>query len=940
MRNLKRALSLALAAAMLVSLMVVGASAAENYGDADAVSQTEAVEVLTAIGVVGGDQNGNFNPTATLTRAEFCVMIANALTGGTFDPALFDGTNTPFTDVAGHWGANYIAYCYSVGVIAGTSATTFSPDNTLTAAQASAILLMALGYNQNNEFGANGQFELNVIRWAQQSGLYDGLSVSATAGISRENTARLIFNALVNTTPVGYNTLSNAYYTLGTNVLNGIVLSGDDLDPVKDADGPNSAYEATLGYTNFDLTQTSATATDDFRRPAVQWQCPVAGVDTPIGTYAADAALTYTKEVSLGTIYNDLSLTATKAADVVDFVVNGDNTEASHRTNGSSGITLDTAALTRGDNTNKIGGNGVLTQVYTMQNGDVVISMVNTYIGDVVSEISASATAGRKIIIAGRNATAGTFETDDFAREDVVLYTYSEKTDAVETVALAEKVSGELTGYASNKSATVGGATYEYAATVNTTANGAELKIDVDVYLDQYGYAIDVEGVKAASEYAYLLKYSTSGGTFGLDNVARLLFADGTIEDVIVESAAQGTLDAAIGATDENVGIVSYTVNSDNEYTLTGVDSLAAVTDTKKLTVTKGASTVTLDNNTTAVTATANGETVFLVVTGTAAKPVYTAYTGIANVPSIKLTGDGDAKVYAYAVGSDGVADMIFVDARGADSISSDATEVVYIVGDNKSPEIKDADGEYYVYDAVIDGQITTIKVDDGLAETANGLTSGTNLVFKSVNYNDKGIVVSYGNAGLSGTGTQKEVNGTIGLDGKWYTYTDNCDVFYVEQNTENITVSSIGAIGNDTTDGVKYVTNSTGEVVAIFVEQVISGSNSVSGSGHNVYVNGVKATLTSESATGATITSAVSEGDIITFTPAISNMAAATVGLDASSTATGTVNAGTNSYTVVAGDTGSKTLVYNVTVTAENGDAAAAIQFTVTLPSALTPEA
>ena len=149
MRNLKRALSLALAAAMLISLMVVGASAAD-YGDAAQVSQTEAVEVLTGLGVVGGDQNGNFNPTATLTRAEFCVMIANALTGGNFDQTLFSGTDTPFTDVAGHWGAGYIAYCYSNGIVAGTSATTFSPDSTLTAAQAAAILLMALGYNQNN----------------------------------------------------------------------------------------------------------------------------------------------------------------------------------------------------------------------------------------------------------------------------------------------------------------------------------------------------------------------------------------------------------------------------------------------------------------------------------------------------------------------------------------------------------------------------------------------------------------------------------------------------------------------------------------------------------------------------------------------------------------------------------------------------------------------
>ena len=53
MRNLKRALSLALAAAMLISLMVVGASAA-SYGDQDQVSQTEAVDVLTGLGIVGG----------------------------------------------------------------------------------------------------------------------------------------------------------------------------------------------------------------------------------------------------------------------------------------------------------------------------------------------------------------------------------------------------------------------------------------------------------------------------------------------------------------------------------------------------------------------------------------------------------------------------------------------------------------------------------------------------------------------------------------------------------------------------------------------------------------------------------------------------------------------------------------------------------------------
>ena len=94
MRNLKRALSLALAAAMLIGMMVVGASAAE-YKDEASIKNEEAVEVLSGLGVIGGDQNGNYNPTATLTRAEFCVMIANALTGGKFDKTLFEGASTP-----------------------------------------------------------------------------------------------------------------------------------------------------------------------------------------------------------------------------------------------------------------------------------------------------------------------------------------------------------------------------------------------------------------------------------------------------------------------------------------------------------------------------------------------------------------------------------------------------------------------------------------------------------------------------------------------------------------------------------------------------------------------------------------------------------------------------------------------------------------------------
>ena len=63
MRNLKRALSLALASVMVMGLMVVGSGA--SYVDVSSENNVEAIEVLQAVGVMTGDENGKFNPDAT-----------------------------------------------------------------------------------------------------------------------------------------------------------------------------------------------------------------------------------------------------------------------------------------------------------------------------------------------------------------------------------------------------------------------------------------------------------------------------------------------------------------------------------------------------------------------------------------------------------------------------------------------------------------------------------------------------------------------------------------------------------------------------------------------------------------------------------------------------------------------------------------------------------
>ena len=115
MRNLKRTLSLALSATMLSSMMVAGAGAA-SYADVSSNHHQEAIAVMQAVGVMVGDQNGNFNPDKQVTRAEMAVVMSNLLGLKVED---FKNASIPFTDVP-EWARPYVAACYAAGVTSGT----------------------------------------------------------------------------------------------------------------------------------------------------------------------------------------------------------------------------------------------------------------------------------------------------------------------------------------------------------------------------------------------------------------------------------------------------------------------------------------------------------------------------------------------------------------------------------------------------------------------------------------------------------------------------------------------------------------------------------------------------------------------------------------------------------------------------------------------------
>ena len=165
MRNLKRALSLAMASIMVLGMMVVGAGAVsyDDFSDKDKIVNDDAVSMLVELNVINGKDDGSFDPEGIVTRAEMAKMICVVLNGGK-DPSLGNVSNYTYTDTVGHWAAAYIEYCTTLGIVAGDGTGKFNPSNTVTGAEAAKMLLVALGFKSEIEgfTGANWAVNVNV----------------------------------------------------------------------------------------------------------------------------------------------------------------------------------------------------------------------------------------------------------------------------------------------------------------------------------------------------------------------------------------------------------------------------------------------------------------------------------------------------------------------------------------------------------------------------------------------------------------------------------------------------------------------------------------------------------------------------------------------------------------------------------------------------------
>ena len=482
MKNFKKVLALVLALATLLSFATVAGAkvdTTEIYADAKDVKYVEAVDVLTAIGVLNG-KGASFKPNDTLKRSEAAKIIAMFDNGDTDISKLYNPANT-FVDVAkDYWAVSYIAYCAKQGIISGVGNNKYAPESRLTGIQFLKMVLVTLGYDAKEEGLVGTSWKVNVLKLARAAGLTDvlGKKYDYDKELTRDAAAQIMLNAL-NAKTVSYG------QEIKTSGRKNVLTTAGAIE--------NDSYL----YESWKLKK--LTDKDDaFGRPCHIWKL---GKDE-IGTYVEGALASYTVAVAGCDVLNDCDFDE----DGVKLTSYTDGVKASAK------MTIKNTTAT------DIGGQGVLTEVFEDR-----IVFINTYLAKVTKVVTEKRDAkdhvtrkaattlsvwnnGTQFTNAGTTATK-TFESDAFAKDDMVLVTIAN--GDVQTVAVAEskiaeftkikKVDGKFAQIALDGEFSDIAAKYFYNG-----IDAADLGNDMVAYFDAYGNVIGMEKYYAPLNYAVI----------------------------------------------------------------------------------------------------------------------------------------------------------------------------------------------------------------------------------------------------------------------------------------------------------------------------------------------------------------------------------------------------------------------------------------------------
>lgn len=192
MNNLKKQiLSAAVAASTVLSL--VPAVSAAVPAEIKGTRYEEPVQVLSALEIMVGDENGLFRLDDTIIRSEVAKLAIHTM--GLEDAAESSKGQTVFYDVpTDHWANGYINLAVAHGIIEGDGDGNFRPNDPITYAEAMTIMVQATGYSVSAEEA--GGYPYGYITVGTSNGLAKNVQGSAREEISRGNVAFLTTNAL------------------------------------------------------------------------------------------------------------------------------------------------------------------------------------------------------------------------------------------------------------------------------------------------------------------------------------------------------------------------------------------------------------------------------------------------------------------------------------------------------------------------------------------------------------------------------------------------------------------------------------------------------------------------------------------------------------------------------------------------------------------------
>ena len=200
-------------AAVMLTVAVPMARAATPFTDVPSDSwYVNFVDYAYNHKLMAGTSDTTFSPNQTMTRG-MLVTVLHSIAG---KPS-HSGSN-PFSDVGDAWYRNAVLWCYENGIVAGTSATTFSPNSPITREQMVAILFKFAAANGLDTSSRSTQLDSyqdvnqlsgwakDAFSWAICNGVISGTSatkLSPKDGATRAECAVVLqrYHELLNTQP-------------------------------------------------------------------------------------------------------------------------------------------------------------------------------------------------------------------------------------------------------------------------------------------------------------------------------------------------------------------------------------------------------------------------------------------------------------------------------------------------------------------------------------------------------------------------------------------------------------------------------------------------------------------------------------------------------------------------------------------------------------------